>query len=164
MKAIVQKSYGSTDVLNYEDIALPQIHPKDVLIEVHSAALDRGVWHLMTGLPYLIRILGYGFTGPKQSTPGMDVAGIVRKVGDEVTRFKPGDEVYGIAKGSFAEYAAASEDKLIAKPANLSFDSAAAATVSGITALEGLTDVGNIQSGQHGAWRRGHWGRQCIEG
>ena len=149
MRAIVQRSYGSAEVLKREMLDLPTIGKKEVLIEVHSAGIDRGTWHLMTGTPYLIRVLGFGFTRPKQLIPGLDVAGRVSAVGDEVTRFAPGDEVYGIANGSFAEYAAASEDKLVPKPANLTFDSAAVATVSGITALEALTDVGKLQAGQH---------------
>jgi len=148
MRAIVQHSYGSAEVLKHETIDLPAIGDKDVLIEVHSAALDRGTWHLMTGTPYLIRILGFGFTKPKQVVPGFDVAGRVVAVGHAVTRFVPGDAVYGIARGSFAEYAAANEDKLVVKPDNINFD-VAAVTVSGITALEALTDVGQLQAGQH---------------
>jgi len=149
MKAIVQHEYGSADVLKLENIDLPNIGSKEVLIEVHAAGLDRGTWHLMTGTPYLIRALGFGLTKPKQPIPGFDVAGRVREVGSEVTRFVPGQEVYGIAKGSFAEYAAANENKLVLKPGNLSFEAAAAVTVSGITALEALTDQGNLQAGQH---------------
>lgn len=149
MRAIVHRSYGSAEVLRRETISIPTLGNKQVLIEVHSAALDRGTWHLMTGRPYLIRLLGFGVMKPKQPVPGFDVAGKVLSVGSEVTRFVPGDEVYGIANGSFAEYAAADENKLVTKPSDLSFDSAAAVTVSGITALEALTDVGKIQSGQH---------------
>ena len=148
MQAIVHRSYGSADVLQRETLDLPNIGEKEVLIEVHAAALDRGTWHLMTGTPYLIRILGFGLMKPKQVTPGLDVAGRVRAVGSSVTRFAPGDEVYGIANGSFAEYAAASEDKLVPKPVDMTFD-VAAATVSGITALEALTDVGKLKAGQH---------------
>ena len=149
MQAIVQRSYGSADVLECETLDLPTIGATEVLIEVHSAALDRGTWHLMTGTPYLIRILGYGLTKPRQLIPGLDVAGRVTAVGSDVTRFTPGDEVFGIANGSFAQYAAASEDKLVHRPANLTFGSAAAAAVSGVTALEALTDIGKLQAGQH---------------
>ncbi len=148
MKAIVQHSYGTAEVLKHEIVEIPTPQEKEVLIEVHSAALDRGTWHLMTGTPYLIRILGFGFRRPKQSIPGFDVAGKVVAVGSAVTRLVVGDEVFGIAKGSFAEYAVASEDKLVPKPADLPYDSAAAATVSGITAFEALIDVGRVQSGQ----------------
>lgn len=148
MQAIVQRSYGSAEVLKLDSLERPKIGDKEVLVQVRAAGLDLGTWHLMNGTPYLIRILGFGFSRPKQITPGMDVAGRVSAVGSAVTRFTPGDEVYGIAKGSFAEYACASEDKLIPKPENLSFESAAVAPVSGITALEALTDVGNLQAGQ----------------
>ena len=149
MKAIVQHTYGSADVLKQEIIDIPTPKDEEVLIEVHSAALDRGTWHLMAGNPYLIRILGFGFSKPKQATPGFDVAGRVVAVGSAITRFRIGDEVFGIAKGSFAEYAVASERKLVLKPADLTYNSAAAATVSGITALEAVTDVGKTQAGQH---------------
>lgn len=148
MQAIAQRSYGSAAVLQRATLKMPTIAKTDVLLEVHAAALDQGTWHLMTGTPYLLRVLGFGFLRPKQQVPGLDVAGIVKAVGSEVTRFVPGDEVYGIARGSFAEYAAASEDKLVTKPTNLSFKAAAAVTVSGITALEALTDQGKLQAGQ----------------
>jgi NADPH:quinone reductase-like Zn-dependent oxidoreductase len=148
MRAIVHRSYGTSEVLERETIDLPTVGEKEVLIEVYCAALDRGTWHLMTGTPYLIRILGFGFLKPKQPIPGLDVAGRVVEVGSGVTRFAPGDEVFGIANGSFAEYTVANQDKLVAKPTGLTFEAAAATTVSGITALEALTDVGKLQAGQ----------------
>ncbi len=148
MRAIVQRRYGSADCLERQTIERPAIAANEVLIEVHAAGLDRGTWHLMTGTPYLIRILGFGFKRPKQATPGFDVAGRVIAIGSAVTRFAPGDEVFGFAKGSFAEYAAASESKLSRKPANLSFEQAGVAALSGITALQALTDVGGLQPGQ----------------
>ena len=148
MQAIVQRVYGSADVLELSSINQPQISESEVLIEVHNAGLDRGTWHLMTGTPYLIRLFGFGLTKPKQLVPGFDVAGKVVATGAQVTRFKTGDEVFGIAKGSFAEFAAASEDKLVLKPADLSFEAAAVATISGVTALEALTDVGKLKAGQ----------------
>lgn len=148
MQAIVHRSYGTAEVLECETVDIPTIGDKQVLIEVHCAALDRGTWHLMTGTPYLIRILGFGFMRPKQAIPGLDVAGRVVEIGNGVTRFAVGDEVFGIADGSFAQYTVANEDKLITKPVDLTFDAAAAATISGITALEALTDVGKIQPGQ----------------
>jgi NADPH:quinone reductase-like Zn-dependent oxidoreductase len=148
MRAAVQHRYGSAEQIKLQTIARPAIAPNEVLIEVHAAGLDRGTWHLMTGTPYLIRILGYGFRGPKQPTLGLDVAGRVIAIGSAVTRFAPGDEVFGIANGSFAEYAAALEDKLAHKPAKATFEQAAVAAVSGITALHALTDVGRIQAGQ----------------
>ncbi|MGB3828751.1 MAG: NAD(P)-dependent alcohol dehydrogenase [Ornithinimicrobium sp.] len=148
MQAIVQDRFGSPDVLQFTTIERPTIGEDEVLIEVHAAGVDRGTEHLMTGLPYLIRIAGYGFTTPKNRVPGLDVAGVVLQVGAAVTRFAEGDEVFGIANGSCAQYAAAAQHKLAHKPTNLSFEQAAVAAVSGITALQGLTDVGNLRRGQ----------------
>ncbi len=148
MRAVTQDRYGSADVLKLSTIDRPSIKPNEVLIEVRAAGVDRGVWHLMTGLPYLVRFAGYGITKPKNPVPGLDVAGTVVAVGDKVTRFQPGDEVFGIAKGSYAEYAAAKETKLAIKPSNVTFEQAAVAAISGITALQGLTKVGRLQAGQ----------------
>jgi NADPH:quinone reductase-like Zn-dependent oxidoreductase len=149
MRAIVQRAYGSADQLELRTVECPSVGPKDVWIEVHAAGLDRGTWHLMTGNPWLLRILGFGLTKPRQPIPGRDVAGRVVAVGPAVTRFAPGDAVFGIADGSFAEFTVASEDKLAHKPANASFEHAAVAAVSGITALQALTDVGGLQPHQH---------------
>ena len=149
MRAIVQRSYGSADQLELALVDRPSVAVDEVLIEVHAAGLDRGVWHLMTGMPYLIRIAGFGLTKPKQPILGLDVAGRVVAVGSDVTRFSPGDEVFGIATGSFAEFATAKQDKLALKPTAASFEHAAASAISGITALQALTDVGNLQPGQH---------------
>jgi hypothetical protein len=118
-----------------------------VLVRVHAAGVDRGVWHLMTGLPYLTR-LAFGLRAPKNPVPGMDVAGVVEAVGKNVTRFQPGDEVFGVGKGTFAEYALAREDKLAPKPANLTFEQAAVVAISGLTALQGLRDHGRVAPGQ----------------
>ena len=118
MKAIVQDIYGSADVLKLSDIETPEIGDGDVLVRVRAAGLDRGVWHLMTGLPYLIRIMGFGFRGPKMRVPGLDVAGSVEAVGKDVTQFQAGDEVFGICEGAFAEYARVPADKLVQKPTN----------------------------------------------
>ncbi len=148
MPAIVQDSYGSTDVLRFGRIAPPEIADNEVLLHVKAAGLDRGTWHLMTGRPYLMRIIGFGFRRPKNPVPGLDVAGTVVAVGSAVTKFAAGDEVFGIARGSFAEYAAALEDKLAHKPANASFEQAAVVPVSGITALQAL-DTGRVEQGQH---------------
>jgi NADPH:quinone reductase-like Zn-dependent oxidoreductase len=148
MQAIVQGQYGSADILELRTIERPEVAPNEVLIEVYSAGVDRGVWHLMTGLPYLVRLAGFGVTRPKNPVLGLDVAGRVIEVGVDVTRFVPGDEVFGIGKGSFAEYATAEETKLAKKPTNVSYEQAAVSAVSGITALEALTDVGDLQSGQ----------------
>lgn len=148
MKAIVQDTYGSTDVLELREIDKPEIADDEVRVRVHAAGVDRGVWHLMTGLPYLLRIAGYGLRAPKTPVPGMDVAGVVEAVGKDVTRFQSGDEVFGIGKGSFAEYARAREDKLAPKPANLTFEQAAVVAISGLTALQGLRDHSQVQPGQ----------------
>lgn len=148
MKAIVQDRYGSADVLALATLPRPTPKPDEVLIEVVAAAVDRGTCHLMTGTPYLIRIAGYGLFRPRNRIIGLDVSGRVVAVGTEVTRFDVGDEVFGIADGSLAEFATAAEDKLVLKPANLSFEHAAATAVSGIAALEALVDVGRAQPGQ----------------
>jgi NADPH:quinone reductase-like Zn-dependent oxidoreductase len=149
MQAIVQHEYGSADVLRVEEIDRPTIRPDEVLIRVHAAGLDRGTWHFMAGRPYLFRLMGPGVRKPKNPVLGLDVAGTVVEVGADVTRFGVGDEVFGISRGSFAEYAAAREDKLARKPANLSFDQAAAVAISGLTALQSLLDVGRLEPGQH---------------
>lgn len=148
MKAIVQDTYGSADVLELRDIDLPEIANDQVLVRVHAAGVDRGVWHLMAGLPYPIRMAGYGVRAPKYPVLGMDLAGVVEAVGKDVTSFAPGDEVFGIGKGAFAEYAVAPEGKLAPKPANLSFEQAAAIAISGLTALQALRDVAKVQPGQ----------------
>jgi NADPH:quinone reductase-like Zn-dependent oxidoreductase len=148
MKAIVQDAYGSADVLELRDIDKPGIADDEVLVRVHAAGVDRGVWHVMAGLPYPIRLAGYGLRVPKTPVPGADVAGVVEAVGRAVTRFQPGDEVFGIAKGSYAEYARAPENKLAHKPGSLSFEQAAAIAISGVAALQGLRDHGKVQPGQ----------------
>jgi NADPH:quinone reductase-like Zn-dependent oxidoreductase len=148
MKAIVRDTYGSPDVLELRDIDKPEIADEEVLVRVHAAGVDRGVWHVMTGLPYLMRIAGYGLRAPKNPVIGSDVAGVVEALGKNVTRFQAGDEVFGIGKGSFAEYARVREDKLAPKPANLTFEQAAVVAISGLTALQGLRDHGKVRPGQ----------------
>ena len=130
MKAIVQDEYGLSDVLELRDIDKPEIGDDEVLVRVHAAGVDRGVWHVMTGLPYPIRLAGYGLRAPKNPVIGSDVAGVVEAVGKNVTRFQPGDEVFGIGKGSYAGYVCAREDKLAPKPANLTFEQAAVVAIS----------------------------------
>ncbi|MFZ0627429.1 MAG: NAD(P)-dependent alcohol dehydrogenase [Acidimicrobiia bacterium] len=148
MRAIVQDRYGSAESLTMSTIDSPDIASDEVLIEVAAAGVDRGVWHLVTGRPYLVRLAGYGVTKPKNPVPGLDVSGRVVAVGDDVRRFQVGDEVFGIASGAYAELAAAKEDKLAHKPTELSFEQAAVAAISGITALQALTDVGGVEAGQ----------------
>jgi NADPH:quinone reductase-like Zn-dependent oxidoreductase len=149
MQAIVQEEYGSADTLRLDEIDRPTIGDDEVLVRVHAAGLDRGTWHLMAGQAYLMRLMGFGVRRPKNRVPGLDVAGTVVAVGADITRFDVGDEVFGISRGSFAEYACAREDKLARKPTNLSFDEAAVVAVSGLTALQGLRDVGRLEAGQH---------------
>ena len=147
MRAIVQRTYGTADTLSLGEVARPAIGSGEVLVEVRAAGLDRGTWHLMAGVPYAAR-LAFGLRAPKNPVPGFDVAGVVVAVGPGVTRFALGDEVFGIGKGSFAEFTAAREDKLAHKPARLTFEQAAAMPISGLTALQGLTDVGRLAAGQ----------------
>lgn len=147
MHAIVQEAYGSFDVLRPGRTARPRIAGNEVLIRVHAAGMDRGTWHMMTGRPYLLRVLGFGFRRPKNPVPGIDVAGTVAAVGSAVTRFAVGDEVYGMSRGAFAEYAAALEGKLARKPSSLSFEQAAVVPISAGTALQAL-DAGRVERGQ----------------
>jgi NADPH:quinone reductase-like Zn-dependent oxidoreductase len=147
MQAIVQDQYGSADVLKLQEIDKPEVGFDDVLIRVHAAGVHIGDWHLMSGEPYLMRIIGFGFRGPKARVRGMDVAGTVEAVGQNVTRFQAGDQVFGTCDGSFAEYALARQDMLALKPANLTFEQAAAVPTSAFTALQALR-TGAIQPGQ----------------
>jgi len=148
MKAIVQDAYGSADVLELRDIANAVPADGEVLIRVRAAGVDQGVWHLMAGLPYLVRLLGYGLKKPKVSVRGREAAGVVEAVGPGVTRFSAGDEVYGTCEGSFAEYACAKEALLARKPASLTFEETAAAPISGVTALQAVRDAGKVVAGQ----------------
>jgi NADPH:quinone reductase-like Zn-dependent oxidoreductase len=148
VKAIVQATYGSADVLQIKDIDEPVVRDDDVLVRVRAAGVDPGVWHLMTGLPYLLRIMGYGIRAPKDRVRGMDLAGRVEAIGSKVTQFRAGDAVFGTCNGAFAEYACAREDTLAPKPANLTFEQAAAVPVSACTALHGLRDKGRVRAGQ----------------
>jgi NADPH:quinone reductase-like Zn-dependent oxidoreductase len=147
MKAIVQDTYGSADVLEFRDIEEPTVGERDVLIRVHAAGCGPDVWHFMTGLPLMARPM-IGFGKPKEPVRGWDVAGTVEAVGSGVTEFRPGDEVMGTAPGSFAELAVAQTDTLVPKPKRLSFEQAAAAPVSGVTALQVLRDVAHVVAGQ----------------
>ena len=148
MKAIVQDTYGSADVLELRDVDRPVVGDDDVLLRVHAAGVDPGVWHLMTGLPYLVRIMGFGLRRPKVPIRGRDVAGRVEAVGKNVTRFHPGDEVFGTCEGSFAQFACARPDRLAPRPANLAPEQAAAVPISGVTALQALRDAGGVQQRQ----------------
>jgi NADPH:quinone reductase-like Zn-dependent oxidoreductase len=148
MKAIVQDRYGSADVLELADIDTPMVGDDNVLLRVHAASAHMGDWHFMTGLPFLFRMAGSGLRAPKTRIRGTDVAGRVEAVGKDVTRFQPGDEVFGVCDGAFAEYATARTDKIAPKPANLTFEQAATVPTSGSTALQALRDTGKVQPGQ----------------
>ena len=147
MKAIAQRGYGGVDVLAFSDVEKPRIGPGEVLVRVRAAGVDRGTWHLMAGLPYLVRLVS-GLRRPRNPVPGLDVAGVVAEVGERATRFAPGDEVFGIAAGSFAEFARARADKLSAKPAGVGFAEAATVGVSGLAALQAVRDHGRVAAGQ----------------
>jgi NADPH:quinone reductase-like Zn-dependent oxidoreductase len=148
VKAIVQNVYGNPDVLSLQDVPQPVPGAGEVLIKVRAAGVDQGVWHLMTGRPYLVRLFGFGVKRPKVPVRGREVAGVVEAVGAAVTRFGPGDEVFGTCEGSFAEYVCAKEQLLALKPAKLTFEEAAAAPVSAVTALQAVRDAGKVAAGQ----------------
>lgn len=149
MQAVTQESYGTADALELRDVDVPAVGDSDVLIAVRAAGVDRGVVHLMTGLPYVVRLAGYGLRAPKNPVPGMDVAGVVLATGQGVTRFAVGDEVLGIGRGTFAEVAVADQDKLVHKPADLTFTQAAALAVSGLTALQAVRDHAKVARGDN---------------
>jgi NADPH:quinone reductase-like Zn-dependent oxidoreductase len=147
MKAIVQDHYGSEDSLQLGEVDRPPIGDDEVLVRVHAASVHLGDWMLMTGVPKFMR-LATGLRRPKNRVPGTDVAGTVEAVGKQVTTLRPGDEVFGWCTGGFAEYAHARENQFVRKPANLTFEQAAAVGVSATTALQQLRDEGKIQPGQ----------------
>jgi NADPH:quinone reductase-like Zn-dependent oxidoreductase len=146
MQAIVQDTYGSADVLQLREIARPQIGADDVLVRVHAAGVDFGVWHLMAGLPYAVRAV-IGLRKPRNPVRGMEVAGVVEAIGANVTALKTGDEVFGVSEGSFAEYARASQARVLHKPSNLTFEQAAVVPISATTALVGLR-AARVEAGQ----------------
>jgi NADPH:quinone reductase-like Zn-dependent oxidoreductase len=148
VKAIIRDTYGSVDILRLRDVEEPVAGDGDVLVRVHAAGVDPGVWHLMTGLPYLVRAFGFGIRKPRSRLLGEDLAGRVEAVGANVTRFRPGDEVFGTCDGSFAEYACAREDRFALRPTNLTAEQAAAVPGSAFTALQALRDQGQLQAGQ----------------
>jgi NADPH:quinone reductase-like Zn-dependent oxidoreductase len=151
MKAIVCRKYGSPDVLNLEEVEKPTPEEDEVLVKVHSASVNAADWHILRADPFLVR-LAMGLLKPKHEILGADIAGRVEAVGGNVTRFQTDDEVFGDLSGcgfgGFAEYVCASEDALASKPANISFEEAAAAPLAAVTALQGLRDKGQVQSGQ----------------
>lgn len=151
MKAIVYTKYGSPDVLELKEVEKPIVRDNDVLVKVYAASVNAADWHLLRADPFLVRLMT-GLFKPKYPVLGADIAGRVEAIGIGVTQFKPGDEVYGDLSacgwGGFAEYAVASENALVLKPANLSFEETAAVPLAAVTALNGLRDKGHIQPGQ----------------
>jgi NADPH:quinone reductase-like Zn-dependent oxidoreductase len=148
MKAIAYEAYGSADILEVKDVRKPDVEADQVLVRVRAASANPYDWHFMRGVPYIART-SMGLRKPKYSLLGTDVAGEVEAVGDAVTRFRPGDAVFGfVGSGSFAEYVSAPERLLALQPANLSFEQAATVPLAAVTALQGLRDAGQIQSGQ----------------
>lgn len=148
MTAVVQDAYGEAgDVLRVEHVPLPEIGVGEVLLRVHAVGVDRGVWHLMAGQPYPVR-LAFGMRAPTQRVRGREVAGRVEAIGRDVTGLRAGDEVFGLGEGCFAEYARARPDRLAPRPAGLSPVAAAATTASALTALQAVRDHGRVQPGQ----------------
>jgi NADPH:quinone reductase-like Zn-dependent oxidoreductase len=149
MQAIVQERFGPPDVLRLVDTEVPEVGPDDVLVRVHAAALNPYDWHMLRGDPYVVRLMGgTGLTRPKSRIAGMDAAGRVEAVGVNVRGLRPGDEVFGLCPGAFAEYVRAAPDKLAPKPESLTFEEAAALPMAGATALRAIRDVGAVQAGQ----------------
>lgn len=148
MKAIVYTKYGSPDVLQLMDVEKPAPKEDEVLIKIHAASVNAYDWHFLTADIFLIRLMGGGLLKPKYTRLGADIAGRVEAVGKNVKQFQPGDEVFGMVKGGFAEYTCAPENAVALKPSNLSFEEAAAVPMAGVTALQGLRDEGQIQAGQ----------------
>src|SRR5437879_6377569 len=148
MQASVRRQYGSADLVHVAEIDRPIVKDGEVLVRVRAAGVDRGVWHLMAGKPYLMRIAGFGLRAPKNPVLGRELAGTVESVGIGVTRFKPGDPVFGIGEGSFAQYVVARDDSLAPKPQNLTFEQAAPIGISGLTAIQAVRDHAHVTAGQ----------------
>ncbi|TSA27021.1 MAG: NAD(P)-dependent alcohol dehydrogenase [Ignavibacteriales bacterium] len=148
MKAIVYTKYGSPDVLELKEVEKPIPKDDEVLIKIYAASVNAYDWHFLTADIFLIRFMGGGFFKPKDHRLGADVSGRVEAVGKNIKQFKPGDDVFGMIRGGFAEYACAAENLLALKPYNLSFEEAAAVPMAGSTALQGLRDEGKVQPGQ----------------
>jgi NADPH:quinone reductase-like Zn-dependent oxidoreductase len=148
MKAIVQERFGPPDVLRLADTDIPEVRADEVLVRVHAAAVNPYDWHIMRGDPLIARLMGgVGLTMPKARVAGVDAAGRVEAVGENVRGLEPGEEVLGFCPGAFAEYARAEADKVVPRPAGLSFEQAAAVPMAGATALRGIRDVGGVRAG-----------------
>jgi NADPH:quinone reductase-like Zn-dependent oxidoreductase len=149
MKAIVQERFGSPEILRLVDVEVPEVGADDVLVRVRAAALNPYDWHMLRGDPLIARLMGaVGLTRPKARVAGIDAAGVVEAVGANVRGLRPGEEVLGFCPGAFAEYARSKADKVVPKPASLSFEQAAAVPMAALTALQGVRDVGAVRAGQ----------------
>jgi NADPH:quinone reductase-like Zn-dependent oxidoreductase len=150
MRAIVHRAYGTSPeaVLRLVEVDKPTMAGDQVLVRVRAASVDRGTWHIMAGFPYPIRAAGFGLRKPKHLNPGRSLAGTIGAAGNDVTGFQPGDDVFGVCDGSFAEYVSIRTDKLAPKPTNLSFEEAAAVPISGLAALQAVRDHGGVKPGQ----------------
>jgi NADPH:quinone reductase-like Zn-dependent oxidoreductase len=148
MKALVQDTYGAAEVMELREIDLPEIGPDQVLVRVCAAGVNPADWAVMSGLPYIARPI-YGLPRPKARVRGTDVSGVVEAIGSDVTRFQLGDEVFGSAKGSYAEFAVAAQDTLVLKPANVSFEEAASVAMAGQVAVLALIRHGKVGPGQN---------------
>jgi NADPH:quinone reductase-like Zn-dependent oxidoreductase len=148
MKAVVRDAYGSVDVLRLGEVADPVAGEDEVVVRVVAAGVDQGTWHVMTGMPYVMRVAGFGIRAPKNPLLGYDLAGRVEAVGKGAGSFEPGDEVFGTCRGSFAERAVARADRLTTKPDNVTFEQAAATPISGYAALQAVRDHGKVEAGQ----------------
>lgn len=148
MKAITQQVYGSADVLELQDVPMPVAGEKEVVVKVEAAGVDAGVWHSITGRPLAMRLAGYGIRKPKNPIPGAAFAGRIVAVGPDVTSFSPGDVVYGVARGAFAEFTRARVDRIAPMPAGLTPQQAAALPISATTALKAVRDAGHLAPGQ----------------
>src|SRR3954449_13076150 len=149
MKALTQNRYGTENVLEFRDIEQPSPREGQVLVRVIAAGMDYGAWHFMTGRPYLMRLMGFGFRAPNVAVPGTNFAGVVEAVGPDVRGFEPGDEVYGASRGTFAEYAVAPIGKIASKPSQLTFEQASVLPYPTFVAMRALRDHGHVQPGQH---------------
>lgn len=148
MKALTQDRYGTADVLKLRDIPRPTAGDRQVLVRIVAAGMDRGAWHFMAGQPYLMRLVGFGLRAPNVTVPGTNFAGVVEAVGSDAGAFEPGDEVYGVTRGTFAEYALAPVDKIAPKPPQLTFEQAAVLPYPTFVAMQALRDHGHVQPGQ----------------
>src|SRR6266540_4099309 len=148
MQAIVRTRFGSPDVLELQEIEKPVLEEGQVLVRVRAASLNLGDWHMTRGRPYIIRLIGLRQRTPKDRIPGGDLAGLVEAVGPNVKEFQPGDEVFGMSMKTLAEYVAVRDVGLVPKPANVTFEEAAAVPIAATTALQGLRDFGGLKPGQ----------------